>query len=808
MTPLAGVDCVEWGSGGWESVAGDRACSRREGLYRDVAWLGAAPVGSRLYYCLEEASWEASHDRAVRRGGCGGRGETPISKEDGKRDRTTREGSLDSAEGEAAVMPGYRGDTEGVDALGEGDLHRRGPRKKDDVDDANSSEAIAAMVFARSVSEMLADAYVGPGCNGGEQGSNESSAAGGGGAGNVWPSLVVNDSCGAVGTPGAASFLVAETTDAHRSRPLRPRHADGVDDVGHKQRFDAVAAVPDVLVADVGVTKRERDRKRVDSPGSRPGALTPKAGARGRRNNGDGARGQSVVDGRDGTRAKEQGRGETSALHFAPAGVLQLLGTPHCREFLEALPPSARERLGALYGGGGVPPPPVGHLYFPLVPLRAASPATRIRPVSQHRSELPPSDLAGRPSGASEKPVAGAGGGGGSPAVVDLADGGGRAAACARRSSMPLLGALLHPLPARAMRELLQVYVATTRAIGVVESPDGLRRTSGLFAPPPRVQRGPRTPGNDDGVERGRAKGDDAAGCRHRAGDGGSVVEGGEAGPVESCSSAVGGLGEGRCCFEDYSERGDGLGVDVVDLAATPPSAVDVLPDAPGLDYNNGDCMSGVGATSASLVAGMAAGSVSDGGADDVNPTALENGGGGGGSSGGGVNTHANSRSTVASPGISVGGEQQKRARAGERQTPPEAVLRVMDSAPILSSLRARFRRAYVVVLAPPSATTVGNGNGNGRAVLEARSKDPFLGASALFLQVEIRVQSPTYRCVAGGKGCSSGRAAAAVGGGICSRAEGGGAAAAAGVDAAGAGEGVVPAVCRWRGCLANALVG
>lgn len=220
-------------------------------------------------------------------------------------------------------------------------------------------------------------------------------------------------------------------------------------------------------------------------------------------------------------------------------------------------------------------------------------------------------------------------------------------------------------------------------------------------------------------------------------------------------------------------------------------------------------------------------GSVAVGGAGeagDGNAAALENGGGGGGGggAGGGIDTHAGSRSSAASAGIPVcGGGRQNGTRPGERQTPPGAaaaaavaLLRVVDNAPIVSSLRASFRRAYVAVLAPPSlsaaaasATTVGNGNA--RAMVVARSKDPFLGASSLLLQVETRAQSPAaYRCVVGENGRGSGGVAEVRRPQGDETASARAAAAAAGFDRAGAGEEVMPAVCRWRGCVANALTG
>ncbi|CAN0360584.1 unnamed protein product, partial [Discosporangium mesarthrocarpum] len=206
------------------------------------------------------------------------------------------------------------------------------------------------------------------------------------------------------------------------------------------------------------------------------------------------------------------------ALHFAPATVLQLLGTPHFREFIGSLPPADRIAVREAYPG--------------LFSVPKTTSATLLRASS------------GRTLGSSRA---------GSFALS------------------PLLGALLHPLPISALRELVQEYVVHTGMPGV--SLRGDRMTSGLLATVPVLTPRERSPGNNSHGS-GIASSGDRGGVFNSPPPQ-SSAEGGVAGVGAGL-----GLGSGRRAGKRGIAQAGGIWA--CGSAATPPSAIDVIPDIPG----------------------------------------------------------------------------------------------------------------------------------------------------------------------------------------------------------------------------------
>ncbi|CBN75274.1 hypothetical protein Esi_0076_0080 [Ectocarpus siliculosus] len=654
----------------------------------------------------------------------------------------------------------------------------------------SGNDRTAASVFAKSVSAMLAETYLRPkppssGGNAGvsrvlerEEGSTQSDRlvtpkhVGGEGllranqatasaeeketvagvrggdeqlGGSFWGAFVGG---GEGGCASAPSFVVSGTVDDHRKRGRLKAAPDGgsADD---DRRLEALASVPDVLVAGPGAERPigDHDNRRIGDHSSRETLAS--GGERG----GLSGSGSSPVPPAAGASTANAAAATATPptpprrrqLHFAPAGVRQLLGTAHCREFVKALPPPARARVLALtqaFPDGTLPP--IGHLYVPLAPAR--------------------------------------------PGKDTLTAG----------SGPPLLGALVQPLPARAVRELLQIYVATTRAVGEAEGGSGgggvrrrrrCRRTSGLLAaaPPPP----PPTPltARDRGVVR--------SGCEDDAGtdDGGHTESrrwssGGQPGREE------GSPGEGGGC----SGAGGG---DRANLAATPPSAVDVLPDEPPTSSSAPPV--GIGRTGTRPAAPSCPGDGVEGA--DGGPT----------SSGGEV------------PADNVEDDAEAAWSARRRRTPLCSTADSGADAPISSSLRAPFRHTYVAVLAPPlaqppspfssAAGSGGSGGGNGQSATTnkaragggGRGQTPLSGASALILQLETPVTATGSslssfgavqdrgQCGAAAAvaGCGNGDGAVVVGGTGGARGGGGG-----------AGSEMPRRVCGWRACLADAVAG
>ncbi|CAM9334326.1 unnamed protein product [Ectocarpus sp. 6 AP-2014] len=736
-SPRSAVDSTGGGrSGGWAAAAattGDGGCGaeararsggrgssigggggggRRRDFDREVAWIGAAPVGSRVYYCLEEAEWEASRWRRRRERELSSSSPYPVA--------TTTERDEGSPPPQSAVGGGDAA----CDGAGGGHADRKGgggqEKYMEGAGNAGSgNDRTAASVFAKSVSAMLAETYLRPkppssGGNAGEsrvlereEGSAQSNRlvtpkhVGGEGllranqatasaeeketvagvrggdeqlGGSFWGAFVGG---GEGGRASAPSFVVSGTVDDHRKRGRLKAAPDGgsADD---DRRLEALASVPDVLVAGPGAERPigDHDNRRT---GDHSSSETLASGGDRGGLSGSGSRpvppaaGASTANAAAAT-ATPPTPPRRRQLHFAPAGVLQLLGTAHCREFVKALPPPARARVLALtqaFPDGTLPP--IGHLYVPLAPAR--------------------------------------------PGKDTLTAG----------SGPPLLGALVQLLPARAVRELLQIYVATTRAVGEAEGGSGgggvrrrrrCRRTSGLLAaappPPPPT---PLTARYRGVVRRGS---DDDAGTD----DGGHTESrrwssGGPPGREE------GSPGEGDGC----SGAGGG---DRANLAATPPSAVDVLPDEPPTSSSASPV--GIGRTGTWPAAPSCPG---DG---------VEGANGGPTSSGGEV------------PADNVEDDAEAAWNAHRRRTPLCSTADSEADAPISSSLRAPFRHTYVAVLAPPlaqlpspfssAAGSGGSGGGNGqsattnkaRAAAGGRGQTPLSGASALILQLETPV--------------------------------------------------------------------
>lgn len=848
----ARVDREGW-KGERANVGGD-GHGRREGIARDVAWVGAAPVGSRVYYCLEEAEWEA-----LRR-------ETPR--------RSTRQFSTRFSVDDAAADGQRKGQASGAvllpdDSGAAGVLSRKGgvkngtnektqrhPRGKSqagtaDAGSNSSKQHAAATVFARSVSKMLAEVYLAPsrGCCKGirlregevEDGLNGNVEAGQGADSaqrcRSWESLAVGGDrrSADIGT-SAASFVVCGTADVHRS-------CSGLNtDVEHageeeERHLEGLSAVPDVLVgARTAAPKagRRRERTITDfSPASRDstsgvhelhrdrGAVKPN----------DGATGNPIAEATPATTA--------GLFHFAPAGVQQLLGTPLCREFVEALPPEERARVFSLYNGFPARTPPVGHLYVPLALPSAAAPPLSIPrssswPAETERSEEKDRLLAGLADGVSGSRLA--------VGVVATSDKGDDAlylgSGTAGSAPSPLLGALVHPLPMRAVRELLQVYLATTRAVGTVANLDAevgvgvfrRRRTSGLFMPqqpplPPflldRDQTDVAAVGNtsSDGVGGGGGPNDDYTRCRGRSS---GELSGWEAVPI-LCGEKEPSLsedGSGRLLPEAVNARGDDDGARWTGFcaAATPPSAVDVLPDAPNLVVEGNEDR----VVSPSLFSLQP---ISDVLVLDVGPNA--------GPYGrelkrpvsrrhrGGHRVAAGIDSTGKADAERIAVEGTRRLRSSAeansggvgRRSPPRAAVPAPAERPdasIASSLCARFRHTYVAVLAPSPVpplllSTAGNAAKPGGAGIKP---GPFWGSSSLLLQVETPVRGPPgWHRDAGGGGADGG---ARVNRELVLSGGGGREEVAVEKKGVGGGEarGMPPRLCGWRACIADAVAG
>lgn len=762
--------------------------SRRERLDRDVAWIGAAPVGSRVYYCLEEAEREASrrpdgHVSSLPHAVSTSRFEDSVPRGSSRRRSRPRsaEGGPGSAlrrhvrVGETSPSSGDDGDDANSEEAGKRARQfgsERGLRQEDDQElgTVHDRHKAAGTTFARSVSRMLAKVYLAPKpkpCTSPEPEGREDGEDGSGDNGlrtpapAAWASRTgVKDSVGSgfasKDATAAATFVVSGVTDAHRKIARSKAGFDG------DERLEALAAVPDVVVAS----------DRPELRGQRHGHSTKVTPA------------------------------NPPSLHFAPAGVLQLVGTPHFQEFVEALPPVVRTRLSKLNPESSTRAAPIGQLYVVLAPAlqRGTTLPAQAAVTSAAPTEDAPRKGVKQEQGTGQQPEQG-------DILPSCPPGSGATDWLAETA--PMSGALMHPLPVRAVRELLQMYVATTRAVGVVRTAVGEtglgktkhHRTSGLFVPPPLLEALDRSSGSVDSQlaksgeddHDAKAKEQDCAEFRRRSEAGGfgererSAEEAGEQ-PEELVDGCGGGDSSGS------SDR-DGTEPDRVRLAATPPSAVDVLPDMP---IRRGDARSG-----SLLPAGIETGRQPHGSQSDMVDENKE-----------GVARRANKASVQ---GLGVRNQHRSAAeavgRGGEMSATPAVFTRGNNSTsavPIASSLRTPFHHKYAAVLAPPPpppvSSTGANNNSDGggqcaaqRAGAGGKPKNPFSGASALILQLKAPnatgKDSPRLGVV--GNGGSSGS-------------EGDGDKTV--VDTTGdAGQGqcrTPPRVCAWRACLADASSG
>ncbi|CAM9138093.1 unnamed protein product, partial [Sphacelaria rigidula] len=174
-------------------------------------------------------------------------------------------------------------------------------------------------------------------------------------------------------------------------------------------------------------------------------------------------------------------------LHFAPARVLQLLGTPHYREFMRALPQAAHANPCLLRGeydstSWSLRPPPITRLYVAMGGGHASSSAVNY--AEGREGDHSAGEVGAVPSAGPAK---------GSVASIAAEDGpnssygNGGVSSCSLPPRSPLIGAVLQPLSAHAMRELLQIYVATTRGVSpstATVKEKGRPLTSGLFFAP------------------------------------------------------------------------------------------------------------------------------------------------------------------------------------------------------------------------------------------------------------------------------------------------------------------------------------
>lgn len=856
-------------------TAAARGVSRRQRLALDLAWLGAAPVGSRVYYCLEEAQWEASRwKNPVRRGTSGCRaprrksrrhslGSDPPGDTAAEEQRERSRGDISSLNGPDTSKSGLGDNRADAGSRAGGVSRGEWRRQNATAADADARKEAAAMVFARSVSGMLAEAYLGdakarPGEDNARlheetagKGSREGAAAGpshGARKGRAWGSLA--DAPPASVETAVASLVVSRIADGHRNNSCLDANDD--DAVEERRLLEALDAIPDVLVAEVGAEESKlagKWRRAVESP---PEESLDSAVASGARKPHGRRRPPAESSGWRGG-AQTPSTPVNASLHFAPAGVLQLLGTAHCREFVEALPPAARARVLALYEGFPDNTPPVGHLYVPLasagsraslsstgmgVSSRGRHPAHGLRKAADRsrpggeRVPTHPEDRGGT------RPVSAAVEVGANAAVSDLPP-------PASGTTPALLGALVHTLPAQAVRELLQVYLATTRVVGAVSvggvaAGEGVgvrRRTSGLLVLPPPLPPLPPPPflARDHGAAATRTAGVDDDKKDEN-------VKGGrrsKSGPGRWRAVPRGGTSEERRAKGLPEKRGDDGMKGVAGwlcAAAMPPSAVDVIPDALGSGdrVTGGPSLSLIGSTEGSALGPPGRGAKRQAPFRNDSPDNFIDG-------------------TVTGEELkdqtSVGGRRAQTSDAAiigaGRGVSARAVVAVTGTATedvaISSSLRAPYHHAYVAVLAPPpppsavvngtgdgNVTGIGNGNitssgnsnsngnsnanssGNGARVAAAAGDtiDPFSNASALILQVERIVREPP-RCDAlesGGYGLTGAPATTSGSGngkGGCDE-----------VMVMGDTRGqqgareMPPRVCGWRACLADAAAG
>lgn len=732
-------------------------------LARNLAWVSAAPVGCRVYYCLEEALWEASrleledsqrrgqssaHEQARALRDVDGKGDAvkdkpPQKLEAGEEGSGRATGSANA--GDKVLFAQSEEEILGADVFRGGSETRfRGEFRRSE---GSGSDGYSTCTFIIESDNEAAERCVHP------RGAR------------LWES-VVRKADVPVTEVATGSFVVSDVIDGSRMHFPRPDADDqrrlreeGDSRAGPQgARSEPHADALDILVARVnepGVSTQQdnsrwgRKSRSTSSPVSVGDTGLGANNASFQQTLWKGCSKEGVGEGEEG-RSRRTGDDDldrptttnhgTALLHFVPARVEQLLGTPHCREFVDALPPMARGRVLTRYGDYLNRFPPIGNLYVPLdSPERPEMPRERSGteeysnwagegeddPRSESRQEVfgAETDLYGD----SSAEVAGDGIGGITSSGSGLQSG-------------PLLGALVHPLPVRAVRELLQIHVATTRSVCAVNV-DGeagvssRRRSSGLFVPQPTL---PRWISFDVG--------EDA-----------SIVDDGGSGCNKEGINAVRKGVTGRW--------GPGL----LNLATTPPSAVDVLPDSPLTPlphlYTRFNASARVKREEARF----------GGDAHDGGDTAVRSPG-----------PHTECDGGRRGPRVSArsrGGESRSRDGLDVIYRRHQDVRRegnTVDSS-IAASLLTPFCHTYVAVLAPASGGFSGSSGGaRGREQEGKARRDPLPEAmTSLLLQVEVETLESA--------GAREDQKAAKY-------SDGGGE--------------MHAGVCAWRACVADAVVG
>lgn len=513
--------------GGIRGAGDSRAnAGLRGSLARNLAWVSASPVGCRVYYCLEEALWEAS----VPRDGDSESDNPPeklVTEEEGS------EGATGSANAGEKVF--------GVDVFRGGSENRfKGEFRRSE---GSNSDGYSTSGFISESGNEVAERCADP------RGAH------------LWESVVLKADV-PVTEAATASFVVSDVIDGRRMHFPRPDadgqrrlREEGGSRAGHwEARSEPHADVLDILVARVnepGVSTQQdkrmrgRESRSASSPVSVDDARLQQPLWKGCSGGGVGEgeeKGNPCIGYNDLHRMTPTNRG-TALLHFIPARVEQLLGTPQCREFVDALPSKVRGRVLTRYGDFLDRLPPIGNLYVPFdsldrpeVPRELSGTEECSKRAGEGGKDDPLSDSAREVFGAGDDRF-----GDNSAGVAGDGIGGTSSLGSGLRSG-PLLGALVHPLPVRAVRELLQIHVATTRAVCAVNVDGGTgdscrRRSSGLFMPPGWIS-----------------------------------FDVGE-------KFVNGGGREGFNAVREGVTRGWGPGL--LNLATMPPSAVDVLPDSP-----------------------------------------------------------------------------------------------------------------------------------------------------------------------------------------------------------------------------------
>lgn len=816
---------------------------RREALGQEVTWLSATPVGSRVYYCLEEAAWANAQQQHTR---------STLKAEKRYMDTSVNPPlAVDTHVGLTKDTNSMRPSSSAELAHGNGRRTRQitrtdapstlgspGAHHRDLVVETEELESDAkrtsAMVFARNVSDMLAAVYTesaGSVMADRETSWKEKDASKGrtrqqqkhqrSRTTKAGPRKSIVEDGGVMKT--TCSLVVDAISDRHRHSPQFGA-SDGIEP--SRQVLNALGAVPDVLVVTVKPPEGEPVRSpsstatehtSVDCTAARAMSVPePRPGERATRRDETSKRASasaiaSTPEAAISVDENEAAIAPPSVLHFAPARVLQLLGTPHCREFVRALPPAAHANPCLARGeddptSWSLRPPPIARLYVAMggghTPSSALDDAEGGE--GDHCSGgVGTVPSAGQTTGSVTSIAAKDDSSHGSGDLFSFGN-------LPQRS--PLIGTVLQPLSAHAMRELLQIYVATTRGVSSSTSTvdeKGRPLTSGLFFTPSTplaavATAAPASTRSDsdkvtrarDGAEHAKgARGQAAAACelrRRRRRPSGSSLE--------SKSTLKDNPSRPSTDVLSRSSHDEASAVSRCHEVAD--SRLSVWEDAP----------SAATATFSGAESGLTSRSRSSDEADGaerstavtrgedlcyydpvaaVPPSALD--------------IIPDSPSLCESSlGHLISSTMSGTITTGGRCGIANSV--TTDNL-IASSLRRRYHRAYVAVLAPPTVTAVGR-VGPSKAVPASDNGLP--GASAYFLQLEEAVDAASYeeKRRSDLRGCEG-----AVGRAACGRVNAGGDVGEvdAGRETKGTesrAESRAPIVCVWRGCLSDAQFG